>query len=490
MFRKLLALLSDTMIYGLSGSLSRLVGLLLLPFLTDYLSPADFGVVFMLSIVGMLFVPLANLGMTNALFRRFNQSTDPAARALVLCTGLSSVACSTLTVLAVSLLLAGPISQVMVGDESSTSLVQLTLLGAASASIAAVFSVALRAARRVKTAAAMNVTKVVVSACATLTLVIGADMGVRGVVLGGLLAELVTAIAQLAFTLKEFRAKVDWQLWKGMLAYGLPFTPHQLQTVGLELFGVYMVRQMLGLEAAGLYGIAARFASPVSLVVGSIQTSWVPYKFHIQAEDADPKKFFQSVFVYYVAGLSYLWVGVSLWGPEVVRLMTAPNFHSAAWIVWATTLVPTAQGLYFMSSAGFELGNNTRSAPLVSLLGLITVVGAAFVLIGPLGALGAALSTSLGWLVMAVTIYFLSQRQFPIAYDWPTIGVFVVLAALFVVIGYGVQTAPIAARLPIFILLSLLYPVFGFILLLLRSRDEKARMRILLSKLRLVSLNR
>jgi O-antigen/teichoic acid export membrane protein len=185
-----------------------------------------------------------------------------------------------------------------------------------------------------------------------------------------------------------------------------------------------------------------------------------------------------------------LWVGVSLWGPDVVRLMTAPSFHDATHLVWAVALIPVMQGIYFMCGTGFELGSNTRAMPLVSFLGLVTVVASAFMFIKPLGALGAALSTSLGWLVMAATIYPLSQRRFRIAYDWPTIGVFVVLAALFVLIGHGVQTAPIAGRLPILVLVSLLYPVFGFILLLLRSRDEKARMRILLSKLRLVSLNR
>jgi O-antigen/teichoic acid export membrane protein len=484
MFRKLASLLSDSVIYGLSGSLSRLVGLLMMWPLTHYLTRADFGVVFMLSIVGMLFVPLASLGMTNALFRRFNESKDPAARSRVLSTGLFSVACTSLILLFVSLLLAEPISQAIVGDVSSANLVRLTLVGAAATTIGSVFFVALRAARRVKTAALINVFKVVVSACATLTLVIGADLGVRGVVLGGLLAEFVTTFAQLAFTLKDFRSTVDWQLWKGMLAYGLPFTPHQLQAVALELFGIYMVRQMLGIEAAGLYGIANRFASPVSLVVNSIQASWVPYKFHIHADDSDPKAFFQSAFVYYVAGLSYLWVGVALWGPEVVRLMTAPNFHSAAWIVWATALVPVAHGLYFMSSTGIELGNNTRSMPLVSLLGLITVVASSFVLIEPLGALGAALSTSLAWFAMAVTIYFLSQRQFPIAYDWPTIGICMALAVSFVIASHPIQSQPLAVRLTLITLLSVVFPILCT-LVLLRSRNERGRIQHLLTKLRL-----
>jgi O-antigen/teichoic acid export membrane protein len=70
-----------------------------------------------------------------------------------------------------------------------------------------------------------------------------------------------------------------------MGSYGLPFVPHQLQAVGMELFGMYMVGHMLGLKAAGIYGIALRLASPVMFVVGSIQASWVPYKFHVHAED-------------------------------------------------------------------------------------------------------------------------------------------------------------------------------------------------------------
>ena len=83
MLRKLLDLLSDAAVYGISSMLSRIVGLALLPLLTRYLTPADYGVVIMLGVVGMLFVPLGNLGMTNAIFRRFNLEKDPQARASV-----------------------------------------------------------------------------------------------------------------------------------------------------------------------------------------------------------------------------------------------------------------------------------------------------------------------------------------------------------------------------------------------------------------------
>jgi O-antigen/teichoic acid export membrane protein len=483
-FKKLLGLLSDSVIYGLSGSLSRLIGLILLPILGDYLDLAEFGVYFMLGIVVMLFGPLANLGMTNAVFRRFNQNKDPEYRASVLSTGLVSIAISSCLLLILTQALAPWIAVALTGDVAITPLLRLTLIGATASSISAIFFVALRASRRVKMAATMNVLKVLVYGLATLTLVIGFEMGLRGVVLGSLIGELFGASAQLLVTLREFRGRPQRDLWRDMIGYGLPFTPHQLQMAALELFGIYMVREMLGLEAAGIYGVAARFASPVSLVVNSVQTSWVPYKFQIHAEDPNPKAFFQSALLYYLTGLAYLWLGVSLWGPEVVRWLMGEEFNPSAAIIWATTLVPAVHGIYYMAGTGFELQRKTQQMPLVSFLGLLTVVGSAFLLVPNLGALGAALATTLAWVVMAATIYTLSQRRFPIDYDWPTIATCVALAAVMVAAGYAVQSQKLPVRLAIITLLSLAYPPLCT-LILLRSRDERPRVRQLLAKLRL-----
>src|ERR1700687_1213537 len=107
MLKKLLALLSDTATYGMSNVIGQGVQFLLLPVYTRYLGPAEYGVYAMLAIVTLLFGPLANLGMTNAIFRRFNQAPDDAAARRVLSTGLFSVILGSLATLAVGLSLAG-----------------------------------------------------------------------------------------------------------------------------------------------------------------------------------------------------------------------------------------------------------------------------------------------------------------------------------------------------------------------------------------------
>jgi O-antigen/teichoic acid export membrane protein len=221
----------------------------------------------------------------------------------------------------------------------------------------------------------------------------------------------------------------------------------------------------------------------VTFVVNAVQASWVPYKFHIHAEDSDPQGFFRSVLVYYVAGISYLWVGVSLWGPDTVRL-TASDFHEAGALVWATALIPVMQGLFFMSGTGLELSDNTKPLPLTSLLGLITVASTSFLFVKLWGPLGAALAAALGWLAMATLLNILSQRSYAIPYDWATMGCIALVAATFVFLGSLAQSLPLVPRLLTIVAMSAAYPLLMF-LLLLRSRDERGRMRHLLTKFRL-----
>jgi O-antigen/teichoic acid export membrane protein len=488
MFRKLLNLLSDAAVYGISSMLNRVVQFLLLPALTLYLSTEEMGVVIMLSIVTTLFAPLANLGMTNAIFRRFNFDKDPVARSQLFATGLLSVTLSSLLVMLVCFAFATPLATLLTRNPDNAGMIRISLLTAAFTSIGMVPFVTMRAARRVKSAAAINVAKLVVSTIVTLVLVIGLHAGVWGVLLGSLAGEASLTLVQLSLTLRSFQALPSWDTWRRMSAYGLPFVPHHMQAVGMDLFGMYMVGEMLGLAAVGIYGVATKFASPVTFVVGAVQASWVPYKFQIHAEDSDPHAFFSSSFLYYIAGLSYLWVGVSLWGPEMIRLMTTPQFHSATSLVWAVALIPVAQGIYFMCGTGIELSENTRAYPLVSFAGLVVVVASAFALVPTWGPLGAALSTVAGWLTMAVVVYVISQQRMRIQYDWTSTLMFVVLAAAFVYASIELQSQPVAMRIIAITLLSLLYPVVGF-LLLYRSRTERGRMIHLLTKLRLAPSN-
>ena len=483
MFRKLLSLLSDAAVYGVSNVLSQVIGFLLLPLYTRFLTPADYGIVAMLTMVMTLFGPLANLGMTNAVFRRFNQAKDPATCRTVLGTGLVSVIFGSLALLVATVPFSRWIAADFVGDANTTFLVAVCLLSATFNTIGQVPNVTLRALRRVKTASGLNVARVVVAIGTTVLFVAGLRMGVKGWMYGILAADFVSLIMAVAVTWGMYDLRFSRDTWRSMISYGLPFVPHRLQAIAMGSFSQYMVRQMLGLGEAGIFEIAAKFAMPVGLAVNAIQEAWIPFKFQMHAQEADARPFFRSIFTYYFAAVTYLWVGVSLWGFDVVRLMTPQAFHDAAMLVPLLALLRVCQGVYFMMGTGLELTDRTASYPLVSLAGLVTVVVSAFVLVGPLGVVGAGLANVLSVLAMTAMIYWLAQRRFGIAYDWPTIGCFALLATGCVLVGYAMQPTMLWVRLAVYLVISLAYPVVA-LLLLVRSPSERERVRFLFFKLR------
>jgi O-antigen/teichoic acid export membrane protein len=488
MLKKLLSLLADVMTYGVSNLLSQIIGLLLLPVYTYYLPPEDQWQIAMLIVVGLVFGPLGNMGMTAAVFRRFSLAKTEVERGEALSTALWSVTAASIAILAIGALFAGSISTLIVGDDSIAGLVRLSLLSAAATTVGAVPMAVLRAGRRVKTASLVNVSKLIVTVSVTVLLLV-AGWRVLGVVIGTLVGESSLAIVQFAVTLRSLRFRPSIATWKKMAAYGLPFLPHHLQALLMTYFAQYWVGYMLGATEGGLYSIAIKMTMPVVFVVNAVQNAWTAFKFEIHAKDEDPAGFFRTAVTYYVAGILYLWVGVSLWGPEMVWLLTAESYHAAAWLVPAAGMIPVAQGFYFMFGTGIELSDNTRPVPLISFAGLVTTVACSFWLVPRLGAVGAAAATTAAWLAMTVTVYTFSQRRFSVPYDWPSVASFVALAVAAVAVGYATGNLPLAPRLTVAVAVSLLFPLVEFAVLC-RSSSERHRMQLLLAKVRLAPSSR
>jgi O-antigen/teichoic acid export membrane protein len=474
MFKKVWGLVSDALTYGASSMLGQILSFLLLPLYTRYLTPEDYGIIALLTIVITLFTPLANLGMTNAIFRRFNTSKTAQERRNVLSTGLYSVLVSSLLLTLTGLtILAEPITNLLLEDLAYTWLMQLAILTGTFNTVGQVPNVILRADRRVKIAATLNVITLFINIVITIALVVSLQMGVAGVIIANLISSIITLFLRFIFVRRQISLYFELYIWRRMLTYGLPFLPHRLQSIGLAQFGVFLIAEVLGKHDAGLYSIAIRISMPMTFVVGAIQKAWVPYKFQIHAEDDAPEQFFRSTVTYYIAAITYLWLGVSLWGPEVVRLLTTPEFHDAALLVPFVALIPFAMGGYFMFGTGIELSDNTLPMPVVSLAGLITVIATSVVLMPALGALGAALATSLGWVIMAASIYYFSQKRFSIDYEWRTIGLILTLAAALVMFGLWLSGLVLPWRISYSLVSSLAFPLLALWIILQTSAEHE-----------------
>ena len=115
-------------IYGLGAVVSRLIGVLLLPIVTRYLTPADVGAVDTLISLTVVLVILLRMGISMAFFRFYFDAEDEAGRTTVVRTSFWFTMVMATFGVVVGSLLASEISQLQFATDSRANLVRAALV--------------------------------------------------------------------------------------------------------------------------------------------------------------------------------------------------------------------------------------------------------------------------------------------------------------------------------------------------------------------------
>ena len=115
MIERLKELLRHSAIYGLGSIVARVLGVLLLPLYTRYLSPSDYGLIETLVALSAVLTALVAQGMKSAFFRFYFDSAEPERRLSSSAppSGTCLVASTAVTVAGIAL--ASPISWLLFG---------------------------------------------------------------------------------------------------------------------------------------------------------------------------------------------------------------------------------------------------------------------------------------------------------------------------------------------------------------------------------------
>ena len=475
MIKALKALTKDSMIYGATNFLGKLIGFLLLPLYTTYLTPKDYGVLAMLAFISVFFIPMASAGMTNAIFRRYNLHSEFEQQSGVLSTGSFFVLTTSLLLFLLGGIFIDGITFFLVDSLDYRHLVNISLITSFFLSMASVYTVVLRAQRRVTTIGIVRTLELLLTVGTTIYLVVVAKQGVEGVLWGALVGGVFSAIAQFLLCLKDLSLKVDMRELVALLRYGLPYLPHRMLTYGSAFFGQYFIKNYIGLSASGLYDIALRFAIPLSFLVGSVQLAWVPIKFQIHREEINKTTIFRSIISTYFLLVLLLFLGLITYGPEILRLMTATEYHEAAKLLPFVLLIPLCKSTYFMLSTGFEFTNDTRPAPLISGAGLLVLLLSSVPLIQAYGIYGAIVGVVLSWITMTFLVRYFATKRFYVPVNNGILGILALSSVSLLGIAFMIQRSDIGLGLRLGIeSIILLLGVIVIVTILVKSKDFKS----------------
>ena len=155
----------------------------------------------------------------------------------------------------------------------------------------------------------------------------------------------------------------------------------------------------------------------VQLIVMAIQTAWAAQMFAIAKEDGAERKFARIV-VYYLAGLGFLGLGISVLSKEALTIMSTPAFLPAYTVVPLIVLSYIAYGGVNMTNVALNIKGRTElNAPIIIAVA-IGNLGLNYLLIPRFGMMGAAVATLVSYVVLLVIEVIVNQRvwRLPLEY--------------------------------------------------------------------------
>lgn len=460
-------LLRSTAAYSLPAFVGPLFTIILTPIYTRILLQDDFGVLALVRTLGMILSVVGTLGLSTALGALLHdQPNEQLQDRLISAAIWLGGSCSALLALG-AIAGAAPLAQFWLGDTRLAPATALYLANLPFGAIYALHLAALRLRNELWRTNILGVMHVLLLAIFNLLFVVWLRVGV----LGALGAEMLTLVclSVLAIVLRPryilaapMALLHGWKLSpaaRALLLAGLPLVPSGLAVWALASIDRPLLLQMgVSRDQIGIYEVANKLATMLTLVSIPFQTAWMPFALSIR-QSPNALRVYARTLTYYVAGMLGMALGLSLFAHEALLLFGSYRYLDAQGYIWLLAYTAPIQGSYGIIITGLYLARKTPHMAWTAALGAAINIALNLALVPWLGVLGAAIATPLGYLCGPVAAYVVAQRAYPAPYELGRIMAALAAQAVLLTLGlpFSAETSP--STLALRGLLLLAYPV-------------------------------
>lgn len=414
--RRLSPVFRGSITYLASNLINAAIPFALLPVLTRFLSPAEYGEVAMFqTFVGAL-GGFVGIGVAAAVTRKHFEFANPASEDPGQFIGacFQIVLVSGLLALVVCMFARQWLARVLGLDPAWIP------WGVAVTAAGVIVQVRLaqwQVREQAFTYGAFQVAQSLVNMLFSLALVVGFRLGADGRIAAQATAMIAAAVAALFWLrLDRLLKPLAWrpEFLKEILAYGVPLMPHVLAAFVLFSIDRVVINAQLGLADAGVYMVAAQLSAGVSLVFDAIARAYTPWLFgHLQRNNVDQNRM--------VVRSTYGWfflilLGAALVfaaGPSVITFVAGERYAKAGTVIGWLVLGQAFMGMYLLLSGYLLFAKRT------GLLSTVTVVSSGLyicllvVLVREFALKGAAIGFAAAMALRLVLTWWAAHRSHP-----------------------------------------------------------------------------
>ena len=202
---------------------------------------------------------------------------------------------------------------------------------------------------------------------------------------------------------------------KKSLAFGVPLIPHSIAGVFLIMSDRVFLVNMLGESSVGLYSVAFQIASVITILFGSINQAWAPNLFEKLNQNPSMLEKREIVKITYkimlfMFGITIAFLFIS---PYVFDIFIDTSYSEGKDIIDYIVIAFLFQGFYYMVTNYIFYSKKNHLLSYITFSMLILVFISNFILIGLYGVIGAAYAMMIIWILFFFITWIVSNRVYP-----------------------------------------------------------------------------
>ncbi len=403
--------MGDTIIYVASNFFVAGIPFFLLPILTRYLPPSDYGSVAIFSITISFFLSIVGCNTHGALMLRIFDSRYRIPQYL------TAIFFILMLTIFIAILFAFLFSNWL--NEITSITLDWIILAIVVASLQFIVQLLLvfwQSTNSSLNYGALRCTQATMDLLFTLLFIVVFCLGWHGRVFGLGLAWFFAAIFVFYWliTKKFLVISINYNYVKDALAYGLPLVPHVLGSLVLVMSDRFIVAHYLNMESVGIYTLAVQVGLVLGMIADAINKVYAPWLMKSLGGINTSKKrsIIRYTYIYFIGILASSLI-LGLIAPKLLSIVINEKYEAAFPLVIYTLIGNAFTGMYYMvTNYIFFSGKTIWLSILTAIIGVSSVIINIF-LIRDFGVIGAAKGYMIGQFMLFIGAWLIAHHLYP-----------------------------------------------------------------------------
>lgn len=457
-------LVHHSFVYWIGVMLAKIVGFLLIPIYTRYLTPADYGTIELLFLTADVAALVICMQMSQGVFRFYHQYETQNEKSRLISTALISMLALGIAMAIGFNILARPLTLLIFGSEAYINYFRFFSSVYPICVIIEIPFTLIRIKKQSKLYVFYSFINFLCMVSLNIFFLVYMGWGIWGVLVGSAITYGGLAIFLLYRTFSEVGFSFSFEMIRHVLKFSIPLIPASVGMFVLHFSDRYFVKHFCSLSDVGIYSLGYKFGFILSgMVIQPFNLVWQTYMYEI-ARKPDRGEIYGRVLTYLTFALILFALVVCVPIEEVIRIIAPPQFYRASGVVPVVTFAYVLNGINLVFQTGLLISGKTPWIGSITFFSAIINLIANYFLVSALGITGAAISTLITFFLMTAGISYISLRVCPIKVEYLRIAKIFFAAVIVFFVSRILEIQGLLIALIIRSCLILAFPVLLFVL--------------------------